>query len=160
AGVTLAAEPPPVWALQNRPRRKAWEGDAAAVYLRLFETGMTPGSPRAGPELRSPALPLLAVRAGRTAVAAGSADDAAWLSLARACLYLPRATWEADAGRAFPLLSYVRQVQAASALVQAVVAHPENPGGHEALAGLYGERGFLDLSVRHRRAQVQLVRAV
>ena len=101
---------------------------------------------------------MLAARAARAAVAAGPGDDAAWLDLARATLFQSRATWEADAGRGCPLLVYLRQAQIAAALVQAAIANPDGIGGHEALAGLYGERGFLDLAARHRREQVRLVR--
>jgi hypothetical protein len=158
SGVTLAAEPAPIWSRRNRPRRVAWQGDAAFVYLRLFEIEGV-GSATLGKSLeRSPALPILAARGARTAVAAGPADDAAWLSLARAYLFQSRITWEATAGRGFPLLAPFRQAQAATALVQSVMANPENVAGHDALAGLYGERGFIDLAVRHRREQWRLTR--
>jgi hypothetical protein len=103
-------------------------------------------------------LPILAARAARSAVAASPADDGAWQSLALAYLFVSRASWEADAGRGFLLLGHLRQVQVAAALVQAMLAHPDGVAGHEALAGLYAERGFLDLSVRHLQAQFRLVR--
>jgi hypothetical protein len=76
-GVALAAGPTPVWARRNRPRRVDWRGDAAFVYLRLFE--IEGGAPTAGRlPARSPALPILAARAARSAVAASPADDGAW----------------------------------------------------------------------------------
>ena len=160
SGVTLHAGPAPVWARRNLPRRSAFQGDAAFVYLLLFESvSGPPAAPTAGKAAdRSPALPLLAVRAGRTAVAARSEDDAAWMSLARATLFQSRLTWEATSGHGFPLLVHLRQAQIAAALVQAVLENPDGASNHEVLAGLYAERGFLDLSVRHRREHVRLVR--
>jgi hypothetical protein len=154
-GVALAAEAPPVWERRNRPRRVSGDGDTAVVYLRLFEVEPAPAD---GPPAKSPALPVLAARSARAAVAAGPGDDAAWLTLAQATLFQSRATWEAQVGRPCPLLVHLRQAQIAAALVQAVIAHPNGAGGHEALAGLYGERGFLDLAVRHRREHHRLVR--
>lgn len=160
SGVTLYAEPPPLWTRRNRPQRTAYQGDAAFVYLRLFESQAGPvGEPSAGkPVNRSPALPLLAARAARTAVAASPADDTAWLWLAQATLFQAKATWEAEVGRGFPLLVHLRQAQMAAALVQAVVANPESVRGHEALANLYAERGFDDLAVRHLRERLRLTR--
>jgi hypothetical protein len=157
-GVALAAQPTPTWARRNLPRRLDWHGDAAFVYLRLFEIEGGPPTPGRPPD-RSPALPVLAARAARIAVAASPADEGAWIHLARAYLFQSRATWEAEAGRGFPLFAHLRQIQAAAALLQAVVANPDGAGGHEALAGLFGERGFLDLAVRHRRELVRLTRS-
>jgi hypothetical protein len=157
-GVALAAQPRPAWARRNLPRRADWHGDAAFVYLRLFEIESSPPTPGRPPD-RSPALPILAARAARAAVAAGPGDDGAWVHLARAYLFQSRATWEADAGRGFPIFVHLRQIQVASALLQAVIANPDTAGGHEALAGLSGERGFLDLAVRHRRQLVRLTRS-
>ena len=149
-GAALASDPDPVWLPGNRPRRAAWQGDAATAYLRLFEAG--------SPVDQSPALPLLAVRSARSAVAAGPADDDAWRTLAQAYLVLSRTSWEADVSRGFPFAGFLRQVQVAAALVQAVTAYPEDATGHEALAGLYRERGFFDLTFRHRQIQVRLIR--
>src|SRR5262245_3995233 len=157
-GAALASEPAPWWAPRNRPRRTAWEGDAASVYLRLFESGYRATRGAGESVAPSPALPILAARAARGAVAASPADDLAWQSLALAYLFLSRGTWEVDASRAFPLLGRIRQVQVAAALLQAVTAHPDSAAGHEALAGFYAERGFMDLSVRHLHAQLRLVR--
>lgn len=159
-GVALVVEPDPVWARRNRPRRTAWQGDAAFVYLRLFEIegAAAPATTTGKPVDWSPALPILAARAARTAVAASPADDGAWLHLARAYLFQSRIGWEVEFGRGFPLLVHLRQVQVAAALFQAVVANPDSAGGHEALARLYGERRFLDLAVRHQRTLAQLTR--
>jgi hypothetical protein len=157
-GVALAAGPAPVWARRNRPLRVDWHGDAAFVYLRLFE--IEGGGPTAGRlPTQSPALPILAARAARSAVSASPGDDGAWVHIARACLFQSRATWEADVGRGFPLLLHLRQAQVAAALAQAVIENPEGAGGHEALAGLYGERHFLDLAASHRREQIRLTRS-
>jgi tetratricopeptide (TPR) repeat protein len=105
---------------------------------------------------RSPALPLLAVRAARSAVAAHPDDGKAWLVLAQAYLALGRGTTEYHAG--LPPLAAVRQAQTAAALVQAVTCQPSLATAHEALALLYVEARYLDLALRHRNAQLRLTR--
>jgi tetratricopeptide (TPR) repeat protein len=105
---------------------------------------------------RSPALPLLAVRAARRAVAAHPDDGAAWFVLAQAYLALGRGTTEYHA-TLLPLAA-VRQTQTATALVQAVTWQPDLVAAHEALALLYTESQYLDLALRHRKIQLRLTR--
>jgi tetratricopeptide (TPR) repeat protein len=103
-----------------------------------------------------PALPLLAVRLSRRAIAAHPDDAGAWLVLARAYLALGRRGPEAT--RELPPLAQVRYIQAVTALEQAVTLRPGLAAAHEALAQLYTERQFLDLALQHRRAQLRLAR--
>ncbi|MDB5309319.1 MAG: hypothetical protein JWO38_3521 [Gemmataceae bacterium] len=156
-GPAALPEPAPWWDLAaNRQREHSWEGDAAGVYLRMFEVG-DGTSLRPDPD-RSPALPLLAVRAARGAVAHCPEGDDAWFTLARAYLLLGRGTWEAGAGAGLTPLGYLRHTQTTAALFQAVTAYPDSPTTHEALAGVFADHLFLDLSLRHRRAQLRLAR--
>jgi tetratricopeptide (TPR) repeat protein len=107
---------------------------------------------------RPAALPLLAVRAARRAVAEQPEDAGAWLVLAQAYLSLGRTTIEARRDAALPPLAEVRYVQTVTALVQAVTVRPNLAAAHEALASLYTERRYLDLALRHRRTQLRLTR--
>jgi hypothetical protein len=107
----------------------------------------------------SPALPLLAVRAARAAIAVQPEQPSAWLALAQAYLALGRTTTEWSMYARLPLLAEVRYIQTVTALVQAVTLDP-NPAvavsAHEKLADLFAERGYLDLAMRHRMAQLRL----
>jgi tetratricopeptide (TPR) repeat protein len=156
AGPPQLPEPPVWWEFfARRPRVESWEAGAADTYLRLFaETGGKAGKE---PGARSPALPLLAIRTARAATARNPADADAWVALGRAYLFLGRTTWEAD-GAALPLLAPLRHTQVAAALHQAVVADPDSAPAHDLLAGLFVERGYLDLALRHRAAQLRLAR--
>jgi hypothetical protein len=55
-------------------------------------------------------------------------------------------------------LNEVRSIQTATALLQAVTLEPDSAVAHEKLALLYAERQFFDLALRHRKAQLELVR--
>jgi len=134
-------------AAHRQPPRN-WEGDAAATYLRLFERVR-------GPE-RSPALPLLAIRASRSSLAASPRGDDVWVALARAYLFESRSSWVAVASSEFTLAKYLRHVQVVGALQQALIAYPDNAAAHELLAGAFGERRMIDLALRHRREQRRL----
>jgi tetratricopeptide (TPR) repeat protein len=110
---------------------------------------------------REAALPLLAVRAARRAVAADPTDANAWFVLGNAYLALDRTTAEAfpqGQGPGSGLLAEVRYVQTVTALVQAVILEPDLAAGHGILARLFQERGYLDLALRHRRAELELAR--
>jgi hypothetical protein len=153
AGPDLAGRPADIWANRYVPRRTAWQSDGAATALTMFQlmSGPTAGE-------KSPALPLLAVRGARSAVAASPADDEAWAALGRAYATLHRGSWESRAGEGFPILAELRHVQTAAALHQAVIRNPDSVPGHEGLAGLFAERGFVDLSHYHRQNQVRLAK--
>jgi hypothetical protein len=107
---------------------------------------------------RSPALPLLAVRAARRAVAANPEDANAWLRLGQAYLMLRNLTREHSDRDLLPPLAKLRHVQIATALEQAVRLDPDLEAAHHELAYLYGERRCLDQALEHRREEVRLSR--
>ncbi len=147
-GPAQLIEQMPEWELvRETGRRGSWEADAGTVYLRLFE----------GTADRSPALPLLALRAGRRGVEADPADATAWLVAARAALLLDTRSWERDAGEALTMLAFARHVAYAGGLVQAVRLNPDSAATHDALAGVYARRGFVDLAHRHAAEAHRLV---
>ena len=133
----------------HRVAGRSWEADAAPVFLRMFE--LQTGE-------RSPALPLLAVRAARTGIAIHPLGDDAWLGLARAYLLLGRGSWEATAGADLTMLRYLRHVQVVSALQFVAMRNPDSLMAHELLAGAFGERRVFDLALQHRREQMRLLK--
>jgi tetratricopeptide (TPR) repeat protein len=184
-GAARPPQPYDSWARFLRPAAPpTWEAPAAAMYLRQFEEGARDllwaryaglvGLPaqRAGALLRlagewsvpgaldalPPALPLLAVRAGRRAAAANPDDADAWLVLGQAYLALARFTGEGSADGRRPLLGQVRHAQAATALENALRRNPDLLPAHQALAALYVERNCLDAALDHRRAVRDLTR--
>jgi hypothetical protein len=107
---------------------------------------------------RSPALPLLAVRAARRAVADSPHDANAWLRLGQAYLLLRSVTCERTAEGQLPPLAELRYVQTVTALEEAVRLDPDlQPARHE-LASLYGGRHFFDQALEHHRQNVRLIR--
>src|SRR5207248_5557810 len=106
---------------------------------------------------RSPALPLLAVRAARRAVAANPEDANAWLRLGQAYLLLRNLTCERSGEGLLPPLAQLRHVQVATALEQAVRLNPDHEAAHRALYELYGQR-YLDQALEHRREELRLSR--
>lgn len=109
---------------------------------------------------RPPALPLLAVRAARTSVAADPADANAWLRLGQAYLLLRGATCERSAEGMLPPLAQLRQVQAVTALEQAVRLDPRLEAAHHELGYLYGEANAIDQALTHRQAEAKGSRLV
>jgi tetratricopeptide (TPR) repeat protein len=107
---------------------------------------------------RSPALPLLAVRAARRAVAANPEDSNAWLRLGQAYLLLRNSTCEHSSAGLLPPLAYLRYVQIVTVLEQAVRLDPDLEAAHHELAYLYGERNHLDRALEHRREETRLSR--
>ncbi len=106
---------------------------------------------------RSPALPLLAIRAARRAVAANPEDANAWLRLGQAYLLLRNTSRERDS-LGLPPLAQLRHVQIVTALEQALRLDPALEAAHHELAFLYGARHFLDQALEHRREEVRLSR--
>jgi tetratricopeptide (TPR) repeat protein len=107
---------------------------------------------------RSPALPLLAIRAARRAVAANPADGNAWLRLGQAYLLLRNATCERSSEGLLPPLVRLREVQIATALEEALRLDPDLAVAHGELAHLYGEQNFLDQALEHSREELRLSR--
>jgi tetratricopeptide (TPR) repeat protein len=105
---------------------------------------------------RSAALPLLAVRAARRAVAANPKDANAWLQLGQAYWNLRNFTCEHSAEGLVPPLSQMRHVQIITALEQAVRLNPDLVDAHRELAALYGQRNHLDMALEHRREELRL----
>jgi hypothetical protein len=105
-----------------------------------------------------PALPLLAIRAGRRALAANPDDAAAWMRLGQAYLELHQLTGERLARQPWPLLEALRHAQIAAALEHALTLEPDLEAAHRALADLFLERGFLDAALVHRREALRLAR--
>jgi tetratricopeptide (TPR) repeat protein len=148
-GPATMAEPRADWDIQReRGRKGSWEADAATVFLRLFEESGQ----------KSPALPLLAIRASRVGIEADSTDPTAWLMLGRAYLLRGELTWEQEAGAGLTLLDHVRLVQIATALRQAVLLSPDSVPAHESLAGVFLRRNALDLGHIHTGEALRLVR--
>src|SRR4030095_5221235 len=58
-----------------------------------------------------------------------------------------------------PPLGQVRRIQTVTALVQAVTLNPELTEGHDALAQMFTQSGYLDLALKHRDAQLRLLRS-
>lgn len=152
AGPSALAEEPELWNLAaHRLAGRSWEADAAPAFARLFEL-------QTGGTERSPALPLLAVRAARTGIAIHPLADDAWLALARSYLTLGRGSWEATAGAELTPLRFLRHVQVVGALQQVTTRNPDSMVAHELLAGAFGERRILDLTLKHRREQMRLLK--
>jgi hypothetical protein len=107
---------------------------------------------------RSPALPLLAVRAARRAVAADPEDANAWLRLGEAYVLLRDLTCERSREGLLPPLAQLRHVQIATALEQALRLDPDLEAAHQELAYLYGAQNSLDLALEHRRQELRLAR--
>jgi hypothetical protein len=107
---------------------------------------------------RSPALPLLAVRAARHAVAANPDDANAWLRLGQAYLLLRNSTCERSNEGLLPPLSKLRRAQIITALEQALRLDPGLEAAHHELAYLHGEYGYLDLAFEHRQQERPLSR--
>ncbi len=155
-GPATLAEPVPWWELSRSfGRRGSWEGDSAAVYLRIFESAERSSDE---PDERSPALPLLAVRAGRRGTELDPNDATAWLMVARAGLLLDTRTWERDAGDSLSPLAFIRHIQITTALRQATLLNPDSAVAHETLAGVFARRQSYDLAHRHAAEYLRLVK--
>lgn len=105
-----------------------------------------------------PALPLLAVRAARAALAQNPDDVSAYLSLGRAYLDLTGRTPERAVLDYLSPLAEIRQIQIATALQNVLRLNPDSLIAHEQLAALYEARGFLDVALHHQRVVLRLAR--
>jgi tetratricopeptide (TPR) repeat protein len=107
-----------------------------------------------------PALPLLAVRAVRLALASNPDDANAYLRLGQAYLALWEKTGELPLSGGNPLLLDLRHIQIVTALEQAVLCDPENVTAHRLLGRAYLQRGFLDVALDHVRAELRLTQRI
>jgi tetratricopeptide (TPR) repeat protein len=151
-----------------------WTATATAVAVRLALTPLLHGSQEsAAPGQRAadqvfagfvarrdqgPAeVLLLAVRAGRRALAVNPDDAGALLLLGEAYLRLARQTREQSWHANLPTLTAIRRLQALTALEQAVLLRPELDEAHALLVQLYGSSGYLDRALDHARARLRIV---
>jgi tetratricopeptide (TPR) repeat protein len=109
----------------------------------------------------SPALPYLAIRAARRALAVNPDDAQAYLVLGESYLRLLHSTRERTWSERLPKLVQLRRAQASAALNQAVFLKPDFAQAHHSLYQLYGEMssqemGYLDLALQHLRAYLKL----
>jgi len=103
-----------------------------------------------------PSVPLLAVRAARGALARNADDDLAYLHLGQAYLVLAGRTPERALLDQLQPLADLRHIQIVAALEKSLRRNPNALAAHEALAGLYERRGFLDAALDHRQQAVRL----
>jgi tetratricopeptide (TPR) repeat protein len=99
-----------------------------------------------------PALLYLAIRAARRAVAANPQDAQAHLVLGECYLRLLDSTRERAWGKYLPELVQLRRAQASAALSQAIALNSGFAQAHLSLSRLFGEMGYLDLTLEHLRA--------
>ncbi len=161
-----AADP----AERERAQRHGWAvfgSSLSAVPARpeaglgpLFELLMRLRNPAmfADAMTRSPALPLLAIRSARTALASDPDDLNAAVRLGQAYEMLLRVTPEQGAVSRSSVLSAVRHIQLVTPLEQALRVDPNLMPAHAALADLYMQRRYLDAALEHRKAQLRLAR--
>jgi hypothetical protein len=155
AGLAAVPSTAPAAALQlTTSRHLLWPRDSADTFLVRNQLGPF----FVALVERPPALPLLAVRAARQAVAINPEDSVAWLRLGQAYLLLRSLTAERTAEGLLPPLVQLRHVQIATALEQALRLDPDLEEAHHELAYLYGERNYLDQSLEHRRVELRLCR--
>jgi hypothetical protein len=138
-------------------------GGVLRLAVAFNQTPFTPG----GLSQQPPALPLLAIRAARHALADNPDDATAYLHLGRAYLDLAGLTTERIVAGSLLPLTQLRHIQIAVALENALRRNPDLGAAHAALVNLYlnGPRGFrdspngfLDAALDHLREQVRLTR--
>jgi tetratricopeptide (TPR) repeat protein len=128
-------------------------GDAFAtgVHVRLALDQVPPIEvDEFGPIYFGEAAPvILAIRSARRALLRNPDDAEAYFQLGRAYATLPRQTMERQFGDTLVMLSQLRNVQAISALRNAVLLDPDKGLAHFWLAVLMGRSGFRDLQLKH-----------
>jgi hypothetical protein len=138
----------------------AQPGQGTALALTLWMRAREPEL-FAPPYPRSPALPLLAVRAARRGLVESPDDLNASLQLGRAYQLLQQTTLERQQNDgAGTLLGMLRHIQIATALEQILRVNPDLEKVHALLADLYEGRKFLDAALEHRQAQLRLAQRV
>jgi hypothetical protein len=105
-----------------------------------------------------PALLLLGIRAARRAIRDSPHDPHAYLVLGELYLRLAHNTRDRLWQLQFPYLARLREVQAATALHQALRLQPDLIQAHASLVSLYHARGYKDLALDHLRDVLRLSR--
>jgi hypothetical protein len=100
----------------------------------------------------------LAIRAARNAVHKNPHDAHAYLILGESYLRLMHNTRERAWKESMPILSRLRQVQASTALNQALLLQPDLMTAHDSLSLLYQDMGLWDLRLKHRREVLRLTK--
>jgi hypothetical protein len=131
--------------------------DADARLRDVFAISF-PASFAFGRDDSPPAVLYLAIRAARRAIAADPMDAQAHAALGEAYLRLIRDTRERAWAQPLSELIQLRRTQAVAALDQSVAINPDFASAHFQLGVVYQEMGFLDLSVEHIRAFLNIVR--
>jgi hypothetical protein len=142
-------------ALVGLPALSAGSLDGAGrVLTQLEEAPFAPADLGQQP----PAVPLLAVRAARRALADNPDDAEAYLALGQAYLMLRALTPERDVLGVFPPLARLREMQIAVALENALRRNPNLLPAHEILVRLYAQNNYLDAALEHLREELRLTR--
>jgi tetratricopeptide (TPR) repeat protein len=141
-------------ALTGQPALPSGAATAGALLFRgrFFLPFLTEG------EERSAALPLLAVREARRALAANPDDALAWLQLGQAYFALTQITPGAAREDSLTPMALLRHVQMVTALENALVLNPDLAAAHDLLAHLYAQRRYLDITLMHAQAALALGR--
>jgi hypothetical protein len=130
-----------------------WDG-AGRILTQLEQAPLAPADLGQQP----PAVPLLAIRAARRALAGNPDDAEASLALGHAYLMLRALTPERAVLGGFPLLARLRQMQIAAALENALRRNPSLFSAHEILFQLYAQNNYLDAALEHLRELRRLTR--
>src|SRR5262249_21753695 len=105
-----------------------------------------------------PAVLYLAIRAARRALAVNPEDAQAYLVLGQCYLRLLHDTRERDWAERLPDLAKLRQIQASTALNQAITVQPDLAQAYLHLGFLYREMGYLDLALAQLQTYLKLMR--
>lgn len=149
----LYYEPPPG---QARPKSSPAAEALAGDHFNQFRLSQDDGPPGAA---------WLAVRAGRSGLHQNASEPIGHLRLFLAYALLHHHTRERAWMNRMPLLRGIRQVQMIGCLKQALAMEadlePANARlAHMALADLYRDMRFFDLSLKHRSEELRLTRQV
>ena len=108
------------------------------------------------PSQQPPGVPLLAVRAARSALASNPDDTGAWMNLGGAYFALVGQTPERVLLSSFSPLDQLRRIQIAVALENALRLNPDLQPAHENLANLYQGQRYFDIALDHWREALRL----
>jgi hypothetical protein len=150
ASATVVA--PATLAFDSVPLRSAMQGGPALDYFLR------------GKDLGPPAMPILAIREARRAIAASPNDAFSYFTLARAYLLLwhdQEHHWAGYPPAQQDILTrqQLRRVQFVTASEYGLKLRPDNQDAHTRLFGLYRQMGYVDLALDHLRDAARYARA-